>query len=112
VLLRVKRTEDDLRAAYLELAGAQEKLLAAQRLETVRQVVATLAHELNQPLTAVVGNAEILEMDIDDPEGAEMIGVILREANRISQIVQRLAEATKVDSKPYIGGISMISMEA
>jgi nitrogen-specific signal transduction histidine kinase len=86
--------------------------LATQKLETVRQVVATLAHELNQPLTAVVGNAEILEMDVQDPDAAEMVGVILREANRMAHVVQRLAEATKVDVKPYIGDIKMISVEA
>jgi DNA-binding response OmpR family regulator len=112
VLLRIKRTEDDLRIAYVELKRTQEKLLATQKLETVRQVVATLAHELNQPLTAVVGNAEILEMDVQDPDAAEMVGVILREANRMAHVVQRLAEATKVDVKPYIGDIKMISVEA
>lgn len=112
VLLRIKRTEDDLRIAYVELKRTQEKLLATQKLETVRQVVATLAHELNQPLTAVVGNAEILEMDVQDPEAAELIGVILREANRMAHVVQRLAEATMLDVKPYIGDIKMISVEA
>ena len=111
VLLKIKRTEDELRFACAELQRAQETLLATQKLETVRQVVATLAHELNQPLTAVVGNAEILEMDMQDPETVEMVRVILREANRMTHVVQRLAEATRIDVKPYIGDIKVISVE-
>jgi DNA-binding response OmpR family regulator len=111
VLLRIKKAEDTLRAAYCELEKAREKVLANQRLETVRQVVATLAHELNQPLTAVVGNAEILAMDIDEPDASELVGAILREANRMAQVVQRLAEATRVEVKPYIGDLAMISVE-
>ena len=111
VLLRIKRTEDDLRSAYVELTKAQQTLLATQKLETVREVVATLAHELNQPLTAIVGNAEILELDVQDSECAETVRIILREANRMSRVVQRLAEATRIDVKTYVGDIKMISVE-
>jgi len=110
VLVRIKKTDDTLRKAYDELRAAQEALLSSQRLETVRQVVATLTHELNQPLTAVVGNAEILQLDLHDPEQVESVGVIVREASRMSNIVQKLAEASRLDVVPYVPGLSMLSI--
>jgi DNA-binding response OmpR family regulator len=110
VLVRIKRTDDTLRKAYDELRIAQEALLNSQRLETVRQVVATLTHELNQPLTAVLGNAEMLALDLSEPEHMESVGVIMREAARMSDIVQRLAEASRLDVVPYVPGVSMLSV--
>jgi DNA-binding response OmpR family regulator len=110
VLVRIKKTDDTLRKAYDELRVAQEALLSSQRLETVRQVVATLTHELNQPLTAVVGNAEILQLDLHDPEQVESVGVIVREASRMSNIVQQLAEASRLDVVSYVPGLSMLSI--
>ena len=111
VLLRIKKTDDDLRRAYEELRLAQEALLTSQRLETVRQVVATLTHELNQPLTAVVGNAEMLQLDLRDPEHVDCVEVIVREATRMSTIVQKLAEASRIDVVSYVPGLSMLSVQ-
>ena len=110
VLVRIKKTDDTLRKAYDELRIAQDALLSSQRLETVRQVVATLTHELNQPLTAVVGNAEILQLDLRDPEQIESVGVIVREASRMSNIVQKLADATRLEVVAYVPGLSMLSI--
>jgi len=110
VLVRIKKTDDTLRRAYDELRIAQDALLSSQRLETVRQVVATLTHELNQPLTAVVGNAEILQLDLQDPEQIESVGVIVREASRMSNIVQKLADATRLEVVAYVPGLSMLSI--
>ena len=110
VLVRIKKTDDTLRKAYDELRIAQDALLSSQRLETVRQVVATLTHELTQPLTAVVGNAEILQLDLRDPEQIESVGVIVREASRMSNIVQKLADATRLEVVAYVPGLSMLSI--
>lgn len=111
VLLRIKKTDDELRRAYEELRSMQEALLSSQRLETVRQVVVTLTHELNQPLTAVVGNAEMLQLDLQNPEHVDCVEVIVREATRMSEIVQKLAEASRVDVVSYVPGLSMLSVQ-
>jgi len=76
------------------VAALEESCLAIRRL----------AHELNQPLTAVLGNAELLSMDVDDPEIAASLEHIVTESRRMSEIVQRLAsEARKSTGKeaPY-----------
>jgi len=78
-----KRAED--RVATLE-----ESCLAIRRL----------IHDLNQPLTAVLGNAELLSMDVDDSEMEESVERIVAESKRMSEIVQRLAlEARKSTAK-------------
>ncbi|HBB41507.1 MAG: hypothetical protein COW73_04640 [Nitrospirae bacterium CG18_big_fil_WC_8_21_14_2_50_70_55] len=81
---------------------AVESRVAA--LEESRLAIRRLAHELNQPLTAVMGNAELLAMDTADPEMAASIERIVTETQRMAEIIQRLAaEARKGtgETAPY-----------
>ncbi|RMF78524.1 MAG: hypothetical protein D6739_11735 [Nitrospirae bacterium] len=89
------------RERSMEPTQAVDKRVEA--LEEVCREVRRLAHALNQPLTAVVGNAELLALDVDDPELAEGLERIVREARRMSELVQELAEAARrsgVDPAP------------
>jgi len=82
--------------------GIEDRMVA---LEESCLAIRRLAHELNQPLTAVLGNAELLSMDVDDPEMAASVERIVTESRRMSEIVQRLAsEARKStnDASPYV----------
>jgi len=81
--------------------GIEDRVMT---LEESCRAIRRLAHELNQPLTAVLGNAELLSMDVDDPEMAASVEHIVTESRRMSEIVQRLAsEARKSTSEkaPY-----------
>ncbi len=78
----------------MDVAKRVEERVAV--LEESHLAIRRLAHELNQPLTAVLGNAELLAMDVADPEMAESVERIVTESRRMSEIVQRLAaEARK-----------------
>lgn len=64
-------------------------------LEESCLAIRRLIHDLNQPLTAVLGNAELLSMDVDDPEMAASVERIVSESRRMSEIVQRLASEAR-----------------
>jgi two-component system NtrC family sensor kinase len=68
----------------------EDKTYLRERLATVGEMASGIAHELNNPLTSVIGLAELLEEKELPADVGEDIKVICQEARRASQIVKNL----------------------
>src|SRR5690606_14921593 len=69
----------------------QDRLLQAEKLSAIGQLIAGVAHDLNNPLTSVVGFADFLAESADAPPRIrEPLRVIQQEAERASKIVKNL----------------------
>ncbi len=78
--------EDDTERRQL-----QDRLIQSERLSAIGQLIAGVAHDLNNPLTSVVGFADFLAERPDvPPRIKEPLRVIQQEAERASQIVKNL----------------------
>jgi PAS domain S-box-containing protein len=83
-----KRAEDALRKAQADLAHAN-------RVTTMGELCASLAHEINQPISGAITNASTCLRRLDrvppDIEGARVgASLIIRDANRAAEIINRV----------------------
>ena len=74
-----------------DAAMLQAKLMHTEKMAAVGQLVSGVAHEVNNPLTAVLGFTDLLLESAEMPAHAkEDLRIILQEAQRTKQIVQNL----------------------
>jgi PAS domain S-box-containing protein len=94
------------------LAQAQEQLLAQERQAIVAELAGAAAHELNQPLTSVMGYAELLKRRLDRATPAYASAeVIFNEAERMAEIVRKIGKITRYETKSYVGHARILDLD-
>ena len=97
----------EIRKSQEALDAAQAALAHASRVATLGEISATIAHEVNQPLAAIVANGQAClrflrreTPDLNDVRGA--VEWIVKDGNRAAEVIQRVrgllkkADAEKV----------------
>jgi PAS domain S-box-containing protein len=76
--------------AYEDLRRTQEQLLQSEKMSAVGQLIAGVAHELNNPLTAILGYAQLLESEGLSDRAQDYVGKMFKQAQRTHRVVQNL----------------------
>ena len=85
----------DLEHSLEELKQMQAQLIQAEKLSATGEMIAGIAHEINNPLTAVIGYSQLLQsMDLD-PQLKRDIGQILKAGLRVKRIVAHLLDFSR-----------------
>ena len=92
---------DDERRMREELQSLQQQVIRQERLAAIGVLVSGVAHELNNPLQAILGFAELLQMQKDMPESARAdLTLIQKESVRASAIIRNLSRFGRQMSEP------------
>ena len=82
---------EQTRQAYENLRRTQEQLLHSEKLAAVGQLISGVAHELNNPLTAILGYSQLLTSSGQmGQQGMEYADKLYKQAQRTHRIVQNL----------------------
>jgi two-component system, NtrC family, sensor kinase len=88
-LSRIELLAADLSVA-LELKSLHNQLIRSEKLAALGQLVAGVAHELNNPLTAVMGYGELLSEDAPPGTMRDRLDKLVNEGRRMKKIVENL----------------------
>jgi signal transduction histidine kinase len=96
-----ERTADLLQANQM-LRAAQDQMIASERLATIGQLTAGVAHEVNNPLAVMQGHLDLMrEALINGDSIAHEIRLLDEQVQRMRQIVQKLLQFVRPET--YVG---------
>ncbi len=104
----------ELEETNAELVLTQRELIAAEKLASLGQLSAGVAHEIGNPLSAIKGYAEVLRrapgMDCDKRNG--IVSDILREVSRVDGIIRTLLDYSRPGKcSPQIVNVNQVIAE-
>lgn len=95
-----------------KLSDAETRLQESERNAVIVALAGTAAHELNQPLTSVMGYAELLKRKLkEDDFSFRPVDIIYREAERMAEIVRKIGKITRYETKSYIGQAKILDLD-
>jgi signal transduction histidine kinase len=112
--LRDSRAETEQHIASLEetnrkLQQARDELIRSEKMASVGQLAAGLAHELGNPLAALIGYLEILRCKIKSTTDRDIIERSLVETNRIDFLVRELLDFSRPTANAQIEPVNLVN---
>lgn len=111
-MLHIKDLQDRLRKTNDELQETSAKLVEAERLAAIGAVVASINHEINNPLCAIMLNAQLLrdEVEKNPTKAATRVEKIEKNVERIQEITKRIQDLKEASTTEYVSGDRMLDL--
>jgi PAS domain S-box-containing protein len=95
-----------------KLTDVETRLAQSEKNSVLVAIAGTAAHELNQPLTSIMGYAELLKRKLKEEEPAwRPVDIIYREAERMAEIVRKIGRITRYETKSYMGSQQIVDLD-
>ena len=95
-----------------KLSDVETRLEESEKSAVIVALAGTAAHELNQPLTSVMGYAELLKRKLrEDDVSYKPVDIIYREAERMAEIVRKIGRITRFETKAYVGTQQILDLD-
>jgi len=118
----VKPIDKEVFLARIEVALRMRKVLQLQTAlyhhEGIMETVTAVAHEINNPLFAVLGNIDILMDELEEMMNQpgntlvkDCMTTINEQGERMAEVVRKLQAITKPKTTPYVGDSKMLDLQ-
>lgn len=96
-----------------EQKQTEAAIVEAARLRALMQTAGAAAHEINQPLSVIVGMSQILlcNLPVDDPDWGYLQD-IMKAGIKISEIITRMRNIRQYATRQYIGNTEIVDFDA
>ena len=89
----------------------EEEQMERVKLQGIVDLAGTVAHEINTPLFAALGTAQLMEDDFDEGEQIDDVRMIIRNLQIISELTKKMTSMTGFESKEYVGDVSIVEFK-
>ena len=111
-LLRVRDLNLSLVAKTEELKKMQERLVATERQVAVGQLAGTAAHQLGQPLSAIMLNCFLIEkLPKEDPKFIGAVTAIKNDVRRMVEMIDKLRNIKASAREEYFEGTEILKLK-
>lgn len=90
----------------------EQERLARMKLQGVVEMAGTAAHQLNSPLFAALGTAQLLLDDLKEQEHREELEMIIRNLKTLAALTREMTEATGFESREYVGETRIVDLKS
>lgn len=93
-----------------------QKLLETEQMEKMKlqgviEMAGTAAHELNSPLFAALGTAQLLREDLSSTEKIAEMDVIISNMKKMADLTRKMTTVTGFESKEYVGTANIVNIK-
>ena len=81
------------------------------KLQGVIEMAGTAAHELNTPLFAALGTAQLLREDLETPDMLEEMDLIISNMKKMGELTRKMVEVTGYSSSEYVGDTRIVDLK-
>jgi len=108
----LEESNQELERANRQIIEQQKSIVEEERLKVLLQMAGATAHELNQPLMALLGYIELMAMDKDNSEKVGKYSEQIEDAGRrIAEIVRKIQTIRHDEVKRYAGESTILSLD-
>lgn len=89
----------------------EEEQLERVKLQGIVELAGTVAHEINSPLFAALGTAQLLEEDLENQDLIDDVNTIIRNLKEIGVLTKKMTSMTGFESQDYVGEAKIVAIK-
>lgn len=95
--MAMREKVDELTRATTQLSSTQSQLIRSERLASVGHLAAGIAHEIGNPLAAIIGMHDLMDEGLSSEEKADFLRRMRKETERINTVVRSLLDFARAE---------------
>ena len=103
----------ELRTTNRKLKDTQAELMEKEKMAAILELAGAAAHEINQPLTVIIGNIDLLlsQKEVDEAMVRKTLEIVNRSARDMADIVKKMAKIRRYETDSYVGKVRILDID-